>query len=257
MVAATRSRWDSSVRCRSPGEQHEDAVLGPGAASATMKTMSDLHDVVPVAPPDLDAATTMWADYAATRPRGSDDRDDTVEHFGDTARLAEELLQIVLSGGKRATAELVSEFAHEVTRCPGSGRTGSRATARAHLGSSSGAPRCGSARSAVPMRRSPSRRARTIVPSRAGNASTGATGSAPALLGVRSGRSATRSCSSTSPWSGHPSTPTECGGARRSGFPPAVGGPARSRGRLRPPKLGTAHHTPGPHEEVSCPAPLP
>ncbi|ROR36524.1 uncharacterized protein YhfF [Curtobacterium sp. JUb34] len=77
-----------------------------------MMPMSDLHDVVPVAPPDLDAATTMWTDYTSTRPREIGDYDYTVEHFGDTARLADELLRIVLSGGKRATAELVSEFAH-------------------------------------------------------------------------------------------------------------------------------------------------
>jgi len=77
-----------------------------------MISMSDLHEVILVAEPDRDAAAAMWADYCATRPQGFEDHEYTVEHFGDTARLADELLQIVLSGGKRGTAELVSEFTH-------------------------------------------------------------------------------------------------------------------------------------------------
>lgn len=36
--------------------------------------------------------------------------DYTVEHFGDTRRLADELLAHVLSGRKRATSELVADF---------------------------------------------------------------------------------------------------------------------------------------------------
>ncbi|WP_370281666.1 ASCH domain-containing protein [Plantibacter sp. M259] len=63
--------------------------------------------------PDVDAARTMWQAYAEHRGgAGLDDADYTVEHFGDTAGLADELLDIVLTGRKRATAELVSEFAH-------------------------------------------------------------------------------------------------------------------------------------------------
>lgn len=55
----------------------------------------------------------MWAEYSATRPAlEAEDADYTVEHFGDTARLADQLLGVVLSGTKRATAELVSEFAY-------------------------------------------------------------------------------------------------------------------------------------------------
>lgn len=34
----------------------------------------------------------------------------TVEHFGDTKRLADELLGLVVDGRKRATAELVADF---------------------------------------------------------------------------------------------------------------------------------------------------
>ncbi|OII23528.1 ASCH domain-containing protein [Frigoribacterium sp. MCBA15_019] len=75
--------------------------------------MSDAPATRPVAPSDRDAATAMWAAYSASRRAGGAVDDDyTVEHFGDTARLADELLEVVLSGRKRATAELVSEFAH-------------------------------------------------------------------------------------------------------------------------------------------------
>ncbi len=75
--------------------------------------MTSAPSATPVSSPDLDAATAMWAEYRTARPsHDADDTDYTVEHFGDTGRLADELLQIVLSGTKRATAELVSEFAH-------------------------------------------------------------------------------------------------------------------------------------------------
>lgn len=36
--------------------------------------------------------------------------DYTVERFGDSAELADELLEVALDGRKRATAELVEEF---------------------------------------------------------------------------------------------------------------------------------------------------
>ena len=75
--------------------------------------MSDAPATRSVASPDRYAATAMWTAYSASR-RATDAVDDdyTVEHFGDTARLADERLEAVLSGRKRATAELVSEFAH-------------------------------------------------------------------------------------------------------------------------------------------------
>ena len=64
------------------------------------------------APVDDTAASRMWADYESARPALADACPEyTVEHFGDSAELADELLDLVLSGGKRATAELVSEFA--------------------------------------------------------------------------------------------------------------------------------------------------
>ncbi|WP_445155530.1 ASCH domain-containing protein [Arthrobacter sp. Hor0625] len=65
----------------------------------------------PVAPVDLEAAAQLWAAYAAAHPaRVLAAPEYTVEHFGDSKRLADELLALVLSGRKRATAELVLDF---------------------------------------------------------------------------------------------------------------------------------------------------
>lgn len=53
----------------------------------------------------------MWGAYAAAHPEAvAGSPEYTVEHFGDTKRLANELLGIVLNGRKRATAELVADF---------------------------------------------------------------------------------------------------------------------------------------------------
>ncbi|MBP2456607.1 uncharacterized protein YhfF [Clavibacter michiganensis] len=71
--------------------------------------MSDA--TAPVSPPDREAAARMWAAYAEAHPQAAAaGPEHTVEHFGDHARLADELLAIVLSGRKRATAELVADF---------------------------------------------------------------------------------------------------------------------------------------------------
>jgi uncharacterized protein YhfF len=62
-------------------------------------------------PRDIAAATSMWEDYRTAHPRAIVASPEyTVEHFGASPRLADELLDIVLSGRKRATAELVGEF---------------------------------------------------------------------------------------------------------------------------------------------------
>ena len=64
------------------------------------------------AAPDLAAAQRMWQEYAAARPAAvAACPEHTVERFGDSAELADELLALVLGGRKRATAALVSEFA--------------------------------------------------------------------------------------------------------------------------------------------------
>nr|WP_155855141.1 ASCH domain-containing protein [Actinotalea ferrariae] len=54
----------------------------------------------------------MWADYCAAHPEAVHDEPEPVlDQFGDHAALADELLDLVLHGPKRATAALVLEFA--------------------------------------------------------------------------------------------------------------------------------------------------
>ncbi|WP_181038416.1 hypothetical protein [Arthrobacter sp. ZGTC131] len=53
----------------------------------------------------------MWDAYAAAHPEAvAASPDYTVEHLGDSKRLANELLGVVLSGRKRATAEIIADF---------------------------------------------------------------------------------------------------------------------------------------------------
>ena len=60
---------------------------------------------------DRDAAAVMWQAYAAAHPEaGCASPDYTVERFGDSDALADELLACVLDGPKRATAALVDDF---------------------------------------------------------------------------------------------------------------------------------------------------
>jgi uncharacterized protein YhfF len=54
----------------------------------------------------------MWREYVATLPTGPTDEPD-VDRFGDSVALSDELLGLVLAGGKRATAGLVADFAAE------------------------------------------------------------------------------------------------------------------------------------------------
>lgn len=62
-------------------------------------------------PVDTEAAMTMWAEYVLARGFAEEPEPPTVERFGDTAELSDELLGLVLFGQKRATATLVREFA--------------------------------------------------------------------------------------------------------------------------------------------------
>ena len=65
----------------------------------------------PLTPPDIAASTAFWEAYCRSNPQAAlAGPEYTVEHFGDSARLADELLAIVLTGRKRATAELVADF---------------------------------------------------------------------------------------------------------------------------------------------------
>ena len=68
---------------------------------------------------DRDAAAVMWQAYAAAHPEaGCASPDYTVERFGDSDALADELLACVLDGPKRATAALVDDFRVEEEPLP-------------------------------------------------------------------------------------------------------------------------------------------
>jgi len=68
---------------------------------------------------DTAASARMWHDYAAAHPEAvAACPEYTVEHFGDTERLADELLTYVLDGEKRATSSLVAEYIAEGQHLP-------------------------------------------------------------------------------------------------------------------------------------------
>lgn len=61
----------------------------------------------------------FWAGYVTSHPEAVAAGDEhTVETFGDSAELADELLGVVLHGPKRATAELAADFAHRGDALP-------------------------------------------------------------------------------------------------------------------------------------------
>ncbi|QZN85639.1 ASCH domain-containing protein [Cellulomonas sp. C5510] len=67
----------------------------------------------PPAPLDTDAAEALWTAYVTAHPEAVAAGDEhVVDRFGDSVELSDELLGLVRSGAKRATAELVTEFAH-------------------------------------------------------------------------------------------------------------------------------------------------
>lgn len=73
----------------------------------------------PAASPDIEAGAAFWAKYAAAHPDSVRICPEyTVEHFGDSARLADELLRDVTHGAKRATSELATEFAANGDQLP-------------------------------------------------------------------------------------------------------------------------------------------
>ncbi|WP_305789314.1 ASCH domain-containing protein [Symbioplanes lichenis] len=61
---------------------------------------------MPLAPLDTAAAAAFWATFPEAAGASC-----TVERFGDSPRLADELLDLVQNGTKRATATLAAEFA--------------------------------------------------------------------------------------------------------------------------------------------------
>ena len=81
--------------------------------------MSDQSPHTALTPPDQAAAAEMWRAYESARPDAVAAAPEyTVEHFGDYPALADELLALVLSGRKRATADLASEFLHRGDSLP-------------------------------------------------------------------------------------------------------------------------------------------
>ena len=74
---------------------------------------------LPAASPDTEAGAAFWSDYAEAQPDAARTCPEyTVEHFGDSARMADELLRDVTHGGKRATSELVAAFAADGDELP-------------------------------------------------------------------------------------------------------------------------------------------
>lgn len=73
----------------------------------------------PPGPLDTDAATAMWHDYVAAHPEAvRASAEYVVDRFGDSVELSDQLLGVVRHGQKRATAELVDEFAHRGEELP-------------------------------------------------------------------------------------------------------------------------------------------
>ena len=73
----------------------------------------------PLSPVRRDEAMAMWQNHAGARTDPAPPEEDPpVEQFGDHAALADELLDLVLSGTKRATAGLVADFAHRSEALP-------------------------------------------------------------------------------------------------------------------------------------------
>lgn len=74
--------------------------------------MTDATEALP--PIDAAAAEAMWAAYVAAHPEAAVAEDEhPAERFGDSVELADELLDLVLHGPKRATAGLVADFRFE------------------------------------------------------------------------------------------------------------------------------------------------
>lgn len=73
--------------------------------------MSGMPELIAAREPDRAAAATMWAAYAIAHPSAfASGAEYAVERFGDSEQLSDELLEIVLSGRKRATSASVSEY---------------------------------------------------------------------------------------------------------------------------------------------------
>lgn len=73
----------------------------------------------PAGPLDTAAAAVFWHEYVtAHRELVAAGDEYVVDRFGDSRELSDELLGVVRHGAKRATAELVAEFAHRGEALP-------------------------------------------------------------------------------------------------------------------------------------------
>ena len=70
------------------------------------------------APADRAAGVALWRAYRSAHPATTPEDEPPVEAFGDSAEMADELLALVVSGRKRATAGLVSDHADEGAPLP-------------------------------------------------------------------------------------------------------------------------------------------
>ncbi|CEA07912.1 ASCH domain protein [Arthrobacter saudimassiliensis] len=69
--------------------------------------------------PDFEAAAVLWDEYAQARPeQAAADPEYEVEMFGDGPETADALLELVLTGHKRATSSLVAEYLQEGAQLP-------------------------------------------------------------------------------------------------------------------------------------------
>lgn len=67
---------------------------------------------------DEQTSAAMWAAYLLEHPEHAGEEAPPVERFGDSAEMADELLNLVLHGPKRATAAAVVEFRAEQQPLP-------------------------------------------------------------------------------------------------------------------------------------------
>lgn len=67
---------------------------------------------------DREAGLAMWSAYRAARPHLPPEDDMEVACFGDSPEQADELIDFVVDGPKRATAGLVAEYAAEDESLP-------------------------------------------------------------------------------------------------------------------------------------------
>ena len=106
--------WNDAELCRA-----QAAAVWPGEvelarAGATYELGG--RPGAPPAPPvpvDRAAGLRMWAAFREAHPRPAAEDEPSVEGFGDSPALADELLALVTHGPKRATAGLVAAYAHD------------------------------------------------------------------------------------------------------------------------------------------------